>query len=139
MSSNLSWRDVLYTTSCDKVCQWLVTGRWFSPVSSTNKTDHHDIIEILLKVALITINQPTNQYSSLKQFFWVLDLPINGIVTVNFFDKINFFRPERCSIKQFVSGTRNMGCISSSIQWCLFLSIIFCKEFVKIHISTFRY
>jgi Trp operon repressor len=32
-----------------------VTGRWFSPgilVSSTNKTDHHDITEILLKVAL---------------------------------------------------------------------------------------
>jgi hypothetical protein len=36
------------------------TGRWFShgtPVSSTNKTDHHDIIEILLKVALNAINQ----------------------------------------------------------------------------------
>ena len=28
------------------------TGRWFSPVSSTNKTDRHDITEILLKVAL---------------------------------------------------------------------------------------
>jgi hypothetical protein len=30
-----------------------VTGQWFSlgtPVSSTNKTDHHDITEILLKV-----------------------------------------------------------------------------------------
>jgi hypothetical protein len=43
----------------DKVCQWLVTGRWFSPgilVSSTNKTDHHDITEILLKVVLNTIN-----------------------------------------------------------------------------------
>jgi hypothetical protein len=26
-------------------------------VSSTNKTDHHDITEILLKVALSTINQ----------------------------------------------------------------------------------
>ena len=29
------------TTWCDKVCQWLATGRWFSPsppVSSTNKT-----------------------------------------------------------------------------------------------------
>ena len=26
-----------------------------TPVSSTNKTDHHDIIEILLKVALNTI------------------------------------------------------------------------------------
>jgi hypothetical protein len=32
-----------------------MTGWWFSPgtlVSSTNKTDHHDIDEILLKVAL---------------------------------------------------------------------------------------
>jgi hypothetical protein len=25
------WRGVLYTTLCDKVCQWLATGRWFSP------------------------------------------------------------------------------------------------------------
>ena len=33
---------------------------WFSPVipvSSTHKTDHHYIAEILLKVALNTINQ----------------------------------------------------------------------------------
>jgi hypothetical protein len=29
-----------------------MAGWWFSPVSSTNKTDHHDIAEILLKVAL---------------------------------------------------------------------------------------
>jgi len=45
------------TTLCDKVCQWLATDRWFSPctpVSSTNKTDRHDIAEILLKVALST-------------------------------------------------------------------------------------
>ena len=45
---------------CDKVCQWLATGRWFSPgpsVSSTNKTDRHNITEILLKVALNTIKQ----------------------------------------------------------------------------------
>jgi hypothetical protein len=37
-----------------------VTGRWFSlstPVFSTNKTDSHDITEILLKVALNTLNQ----------------------------------------------------------------------------------
>jgi hypothetical protein len=50
------------TTFCDKVCQWLVTGRWFCPgppVSSTNKTDRHDITEILLKVALNTIKQTT--------------------------------------------------------------------------------
>jgi hypothetical protein len=51
-------RGVHGTAWCDKDCQWLVTGRWFSPgtlVSSTNKTDHHDIAEILLKVVLTTI------------------------------------------------------------------------------------
>ena len=45
-------------TTKDTVCQWLVTGRWFSPstpVFSTNKTDRHNIIEMLLKVALHTI------------------------------------------------------------------------------------
>ena len=48
------------TTLCDQVRRWLATGRWFSPgtpVSSTNKTDRHDITVILLKVGLITINQ----------------------------------------------------------------------------------
>ena len=55
------------TTLCDKVCQWLATGRWFSPgppgplVSSTKKTYHHDITEILLKVALNTIKHQTNR------------------------------------------------------------------------------
>ena len=44
----------------EKVCQWLATCQWFSlgtPVSSINKTDRHNIAEILLKVTLITINQ----------------------------------------------------------------------------------
>jgi len=53
-----SWWGVLDTTLCDKVCHWLTTGRWFltgSPVSSTNKTDCHDITKILLKVAFNTI------------------------------------------------------------------------------------
>jgi hypothetical protein len=57
------------TPLCDKVCQWLATGRWFSlgpPVFSTNKTDHHDITEILLKVALNTIRQ-TKQKIILRQ------------------------------------------------------------------------
>ena len=51
-------RGVLYTTLCHKVCQWLATGQWLSPgatLSSTNKTDYHDITDILLKVALNTI------------------------------------------------------------------------------------
>jgi hypothetical protein len=41
-----------------QVGQCFATGLWFSlsiQVSSTNKTDHHDITEILLKVALNTI------------------------------------------------------------------------------------
>ena len=48
------------TTLCDKVCQWLATSCWFSwgpPVSSTSKTDCHEITEILLKVVLNTIKQ----------------------------------------------------------------------------------
>ena len=46
------------TILCDKVCQWLAAGWWFSLgtlVSSTNKTDCHDVTEIVLKVALNTI------------------------------------------------------------------------------------
>ena len=40
---------VFDTILCDKVSQWLATGRWLSPatpVSSTNKTDFHDMTEI---------------------------------------------------------------------------------------------
>ena len=48
-------QGVLDTTLCDKVCQWHEACLWFfpgTPVSSTNKTDRHDITEILLKVAI---------------------------------------------------------------------------------------
>ena len=47
----------------DKVYQLLAHGQWFSPstlASSTTKTGRHDIAEILLKVALNTINQSIN-------------------------------------------------------------------------------
>ena len=56
------------TTLCDKVCQWLATGQWFSPgppISSTNKTDCHDIIEILF-IVVINTNKQTNQVCSLN-------------------------------------------------------------------------
>jgi hypothetical protein len=55
--SSLTLWGVLDTTLFDQVCRWLATGLEFSPdtlVSSTNKTDSHDITEILLKVALST-------------------------------------------------------------------------------------
>jgi hypothetical protein len=49
----------------DKVYQLLAHGRWVSPgtpASSTTKTGHHDIAEILLKVALST-KIKSNRYS----------------------------------------------------------------------------
>jgi hypothetical protein len=49
------------TTLYDKVCQWLESDKRFSlvtPAFSTNKTDRHNITEILLKVVLNTI-KPT--------------------------------------------------------------------------------
>ena len=55
------------------------TGLWFSPVtpiSSTNKTHSHDIAEILLKVALNTINQTKRTDTTIpvtrKQWFKVI-------------------------------------------------------------------
>ena len=77
--SVISWRSVLLVeetrvpeittdlpqvTDSDKVYQLLAHGRWFSPdttASSTTKTGRHDIAEILLKVALNTINKSINQ------------------------------------------------------------------------------
>jgi hypothetical protein len=51
-------------------CQLLAHGQWFSPgtpASSTTKTGRHKIAEILLKVALNTINQiKSNQPYGLK-------------------------------------------------------------------------
>ena len=60
-----SWLGV---KRCDKVCQWLVAGRWFSPgtpVSATNKTDCHNISRMLLKVVLSTI-KPNHQQTKYK-------------------------------------------------------------------------
>jgi hypothetical protein len=53
-----------------------MTVQWFSPdtqISYTNKTDCHDITEILLKVALSTIKQ-TNQ----RIFFHNFDILLKG-------------------------------------------------------------
>jgi hypothetical protein len=58
-SSNPVHGEVYSTQHYVIACQRLPTGLWFSlgpPASSTNKTDHHDITEILLKVALNTLN-----------------------------------------------------------------------------------
>jgi hypothetical protein len=85
------WRGVLDITLCDKVCEWLATGRGFSlgtPVSSTNKTDRHNITDILLKVALNTIILTRSLsfylifcwfFFSLKQHWWIRTSSVNEI------------------------------------------------------------
>jgi len=63
----------------------LGAGWWFSqgtPISSTNKTDRHDMTEILLKVALNTINQtkPKGIFIS----FWIyMGLKLNLIFSLS--------------------------------------------------------
>jgi hypothetical protein len=59
----------LYLLSCPDFAKnqsnnVIKSGRWVSPgtpVSSTNKTNHHNIAEKLLEVALNTIKQTNNQ------------------------------------------------------------------------------
>ena len=55
VSSKSVHREVYIVWSVN--CHGSVVSSWYY----TNKTDHHDIAEILLKVALNTINQSTNQ------------------------------------------------------------------------------
>jgi hypothetical protein len=58
----------LHSAASDKVYQLLAHGWWFSPctpASSTTKTGRHEIAEILLKVALKTINQIKFNYRGL--------------------------------------------------------------------------
>jgi hypothetical protein len=62
--------------ACDNVCQLLAAARWFSPdspVSSINKTDRHDITEILLKVALnaTTPNPISNIYKNFYNLVFI--------------------------------------------------------------------
>ena len=66
---------VLATIFCNNGCQWLPAGRWFlpgTPVFSTNKTGHHDITEVLLKVALSTKNQNQPNQTYIDPLFKLL-------------------------------------------------------------------
>jgi hypothetical protein len=75
-------------TFCDEVCQWLAAGLLFSSdtsVSTTNKTECHDITAILLKVVLVII--------TLTLFFlWLMTLiPACSDVYSIHFDLTEFF------------------------------------------------
>jgi hypothetical protein len=60
-------------------------GQWFSPgtpVSFTNKSDHHNITEILLKVALNTIAQTLTNIveSGAKHHKPILNLNLQKVI-----------------------------------------------------------
>jgi hypothetical protein len=60
------------------------TGPWFSlgtPVSSTYKTDRHEIAEILLKVALNTIPPP----HTLQMFYKCQNITFGFYATTKYF------------------------------------------------------
>jgi hypothetical protein len=53
----------------DKVYQLLAHGQWFSPASFITKIGHHDITEILLKVALNTKTSIISIYLILNPYY----------------------------------------------------------------------
>ena len=56
-------------TASDKVYQLLAHGQWFSPASFITKIGHHDIAEILLKVALNTKTSIISIYLILQSYY----------------------------------------------------------------------
>ena len=84
-----SLRGVLDATSCDKLYQRIVVGRWFFPgtaVSSTNKADRHDIATILLKVALNTITLTPHLYvenDNSSRYCFISILMYNTYIFIN--------------------------------------------------------
>jgi hypothetical protein len=79
-------RGVLDATLCGKACLLLAECRWYypgTPVSSTNKTDRHDIIELLLKMTLNTIERYRNW--PCMSYKW------NEVQTCKYFSICNIF------------------------------------------------
>jgi hypothetical protein len=111
-----SWRGVLDTTLCDKVCQWLAAGRWFSPrtpVSSTNKTDRHDITEILLKVALniLTLTLSTKL---------LMVLVANNINKFQLYISSKYFRVRGENHRPVANHWQLYCCIEHTLSWAGF-------------------
>jgi hypothetical protein len=67
-----------------KVCRKLAVGRWFSTVthvSATNKSNCHDITEILLKVALNTTHPRITMEEIL--ILWMCWIDYRGLSTIH--------------------------------------------------------
>ena len=72
--------------------------RWISPgtpVSSTNKADRHGIAEMLLKVALNTINQTK---WVIRTYIFQCERRISGITIMNFASSQKIKKPTNCNV-----------------------------------------
>ena len=104
------------TTLCNTICQRLATGQWFSPdtpVSSTNKTDCHDITKILLKVALNTIKQ-TNKQSIWHVLLYGTCVILTGVWEMK--QRLFLLRSIKFNVAQFFYHTG--GIIDHHINFC---------------------
>ena len=126
---------VLDTTLCDKVCQWLAAGQWFSPGFSTNKTDCHvdDITEILLKGALNTINyiplQP--RFIFIEQCLCIAFNIIWTTISQKSGPIITDSLREYTRTKNFFFENKHILCPIEHHKWQEVMMHIYCKSFVK--------
>ena len=98
-----SRRDVPDSIVCDKACQWLATGQWFSPGTwSTNKTDHHGDNWNIVEMALNTIDQ-TKSIGYDKDPLWLLNLNL--------------------SMPMQLKADQENSCMHYNIEWCSALLI----------------
>jgi len=74
-------------------------NQWFSPFSSTNKTDHHDITEILLKMPLNTIN-PNLELHKSKYITSFAIISFGLCVQIVYFKDLIVFKTEYPNIIQ---------------------------------------
>ena len=98
------WLAMLSTTTF--YCQGLATGRWFSwgtSVYFTNNTDHKDITEILLKVALNTTALTLN----------LIFNPINIIYEI---DLYHVHAVYTCTFSPYISHFTTV-CVSFNLSW----------------------
>ena len=155
-------RDVLNTTLCNKVCQWLATGWWFSQgtlVSSTNKTDCHDIAEILLQVALNNITLITqvlkvsasiftsittfcytsdNICLNLQSFIAAVSLYILGVINlIWFFPSIFTYSPDLSFTSQRERWTKNWNSLYILILKKNYFQTLWNKRPILVRIAPF--
>ena len=123
----LKLRSHDYTCCClIEVCQWRATGRWFSPgtlVSFTNKTDHHNITEILLKVTFNTTNLNQTKHNDIK---------IHSVFILFCKDCWISFNIWLLNINEIL---RKNYVIHIIFLYCQYLIIIFLINNLEIHVS----